>query len=62
MELLIGSLFARALTGDRSQHPWPERAVDTLLHGLRPPDPAPPDPAPDGIPLAPQADSVTSES
>jgi hypothetical protein len=36
MELLIGSLFTRALAGDRSPHPWPERAVDTLLAGLRP--------------------------
>ena len=36
MELLIGSLFTRALTGDRSARPWPERAVDTLLTGLRP--------------------------
>jgi len=35
MELLIGSLFTRALTGDRSI-PWPERAVDTVLAGLRP--------------------------
>jgi len=35
MELLIGSLFTRALTGDRSARPWPERAVDTLLGGLR---------------------------
>jgi AcrR family transcriptional regulator len=36
MELLIGSLFTRGLTGDRSPHPWPERAVDTILTGLRP--------------------------
>ena len=36
MELLIGSLFTRALTGDRSPRPWPERAVDTILAGLRP--------------------------
>jgi AcrR family transcriptional regulator len=36
MELLIGSLFTRALTGDRSPCPWPERAVDTILAGLRP--------------------------
>jgi len=36
MELLIGSLFTRALAGDRSPHPWPERAVDTILTGLRP--------------------------
>jgi len=36
MELLIGSLFTRALSGDRSPHPWPERAVDTILAGLRP--------------------------
>jgi AcrR family transcriptional regulator len=36
MELLVGSLFARALAGDRSPHPWPERAVDTLLPGLTP--------------------------
>jgi AcrR family transcriptional regulator len=36
MELLIGSLFTRALAGDRSPHPWPERAVDTVLTGLRP--------------------------
>jgi len=35
MELLIGSLFARALAGDRSPRPWPDRAVDTLLAGLR---------------------------
>jgi AcrR family transcriptional regulator len=37
MELLIGSLFTRALAGDRSPHPWPERAVDSLLVGLRNP-------------------------
>jgi AcrR family transcriptional regulator len=37
MELLIGSLFTRALTGDRSPRPWPERAVDTLLAGLQTP-------------------------
>jgi hypothetical protein len=37
MELLIGSLFTRALTGDRNPNPWPERAVDTLLGGLRVP-------------------------
>jgi len=43
MELLIGSLFTRALTGDRSPRPWPERAVDTLLDGLRtPPETAEP--------------------
>jgi hypothetical protein len=36
MELLIGSLFARALAGDRSPTRWPERAVDTLLSGLTP--------------------------
>lgn len=36
MELLIGSLFTRALAGDPSPHPWPERAVDTVLTGLRP--------------------------
>jgi len=36
MELLIGSLFTRALTGDRSPCPWPERAVDTILAGLQP--------------------------
>ena len=36
MELLIGSLFTRALTGDHSPNPWPERAVDTILAGLRP--------------------------
>jgi AcrR family transcriptional regulator len=36
MELLIGSLFTRALAGDRSPQPWPERAVDTILTGLRP--------------------------
>ena len=28
-------LFTRALTGDRSPSPWPERAVDTVLTGLR---------------------------
>jgi hypothetical protein len=36
MELLVGSLFARALTGGHSPRPWPECAVDTLLDGLRP--------------------------
>ena len=41
MELLIGSMFTRALTGDRSPHPWPERAVDTLLAGLRTPPTTP---------------------
>jgi hypothetical protein len=37
MELLIGSLFTRALTGDRSPNPWPEPAVGTVLTGLRSP-------------------------
>jgi AcrR family transcriptional regulator len=37
MEMLIGSLFARALAGDRSREPWPERSVDTLLRGLQDP-------------------------
>jgi AcrR family transcriptional regulator len=32
----IRSLFTRALNGDRSPCPWPERAVDTILAGLRP--------------------------
>ncbi|HEX6527843.1 MAG TPA: TetR/AcrR family transcriptional regulator [Streptosporangiaceae bacterium] len=36
MELLIGSLFTHALTAERSPHPWPQRAVDTILTGLRP--------------------------
>jgi hypothetical protein len=35
MELLVGSLFAHALAGDRSSHPQPERAVDTLRAGQR---------------------------
>jgi hypothetical protein len=34
MEMLIGSLFARAPAGDQGGNPWPERAVDTLLAGL----------------------------
>jgi AcrR family transcriptional regulator len=41
MELLIGSLFTRALAGDRSSQPWPERAVDTLLAGLQLPADSP---------------------
>jgi hypothetical protein len=36
MELLVGSLFARALAGDQGPHPWPERAVETILAGLTP--------------------------